>query len=307
MSAEAKALEAHLAEGLTTVCRAWRVVRRDGVAFGFTDHDRELRFEELSFKADSGLTAGTLQQTTGLSVDNTEALGVLSDAAITEADIVAGRFDGAEVTAWLVNWADPSARKMLFHGTIGEITNGTGAFRAELRGLTEMLNQPQGRTYHSSCSAVLGDGSCRADLGTPGYRFEGAVEDVEDARVFRFTNMVGFDVGWFERGRATMLSGAGEKLIGLVKNDRFEGQTRVIELWEPFRAVISAGDTLRLEAGCDKQKTTCLLKFNNLLNFRGFPSIPGEDWLMSPPAVTDNRDVPSTRSGFPTDVLDDDK
>ena len=40
---------------------------------------------------------------------------------------------------------------------------------------------------------------------------------------------------------------------------------------------------LRFEAGCDKQAPTCRLKFNNFLNFRGFPDIPGEDWLMATP------------------------
>ena len=75
-----------------------------------------------------------MQQSTGLSVDNTEALGALSDAAIREADIEAGRYDGAEVRAWLVNWADVSARQLQFRGSIGELRRAGGAFEAELRG-----------------------------------------------------------------------------------------------------------------------------------------------------------------------------
>ncbi|MDE3029633.1 MAG: DUF2163 domain-containing protein, partial [Paracoccaceae bacterium] len=140
----AEALYAHLGTGATTVCWAWSVVRRDGVTFGFTDHDCDLSFGGMMFKASSGLSASALLQTTGLAIDNSEAVGALSDASVTEADIMAGRFDGAEVQAWQVNWADPSARVMQFRGTFGQLTRSAGQFHAELRGLTEALNQPQG-------------------------------------------------------------------------------------------------------------------------------------------------------------------
>ena len=102
-------LAAHLAGGLTTLCHAWAVTRTDGALFGFTDHDRDLAFDGITFRADSGLSARALQQGTGLSVDNTEALGLLSDAGLSEVDIVAGRFDVAEVRCWRVNW--PRARR----------------------------------------------------------------------------------------------------------------------------------------------------------------------------------------------------
>lgn len=274
---------AHLASGATTVCRCWALVRADGQVFGFTDHDRPLSFEDIEFRADTGLTARALQQTTGLSVDNTEALGALSDASLTEEDILAGRYDGAEVRAWLVNWARVEDRLMQFRGSVGEVTRGGGAFQAELRGLTEALNQPQGRVYQRQCAAVLGDGACRFDLAQPGYAAERAVEVVEDARVFRFAAMPGFDDRWFERGRFLVLSGRAEGLTGVVKNDRALGPGRRVELWEAVALPVVPGDLVRIEAGCDKRAETCRLKFQNFLNFRGFPDIPGEDWLMSYP------------------------
>lgn len=275
--------QAHLGSGITTVCRCWAVVRRDGVTYGFTDHDRLISFEGVDFKADSGLTAKALQQTSGLAVDNSEALGALSDSAITEDDIAAGRFDGAEVRAWLVNWADLSQRLLQFRGTIGELQRSGGAFQAELRGLTEALNQPQGRVYQKPCTSVLGDGKCRFAFDVPGYVTELAVEVVEDARRFRFDSLSGFDARWFEYGRFVVLSGKAAGLIGMVKNDRQLDNFREIELWESLRAEIATGDMVCIEAGCDKRVQTCRLKFNNFLNYRGFPDIPGEDWLMSYP------------------------
>lgn len=275
--------QAHLGRGITTVCRCWAVVRSDGVSYGFTDHDRSISFEGVEFKADSGLTASALQQTSGLAVDNSEALGAISDAAITEEDIAAGRFDGSEVRAWLVNWADLEQRVLQFRGTIGELRRSGGAFQAELRGLTEALNQPQGRVYQKPCTAVLGDKSCRYAFDVPGFVAELPVEQVEEARIFQFAEISGFDARWFEYGRFVVLSGEAAGLIGVIKNDREIDEGREIELWEGFRANIATGDLVRIEAGCDKRVDTCRLKFNNFLNYRGFPDIPGEDWLMSYP------------------------
>lgn len=230
------AFQAHVESGLTTLCRCWAITRSDGVQYGFTDHDMALAFEGFTFKADSGLTALALQQSSGLAVDNTEAIGALSDAAINEADIEAGRFDGAEVQSWLVNWADVSVRWLQFRGSIGELRRGGGAFQAELRGLTEALNRPLGRVYQKPCTAVLGDGACRFALDTAGYSDERAVAEVDASRVFRWENMLGFEPDWFARGRLTVISGAASGLWGLIKHDRFEDGVRIIELWEPLEA-----------------------------------------------------------------------
>ena len=183
MKGFAQDLKAHLASGATTLARAFVVTRRDGVVLGFTDHDRDLSFDGITFRADSGLTAKALQQATGLAVDNTEAFGALRSDAICEADILAGRYDGAEVQGWLVNWAEVAQRHVVFRGSIGEIERRGGAFKAELRGLTEGLNRPLGRVYQAPCSAVLGDGACGLDLTDPLYRWEGPVAALEGGLV----------------------------------------------------------------------------------------------------------------------------
>lgn len=288
-------LHAHLATGLTTVARCWAITRRDGVRFGFTDHDRTLSFAGLAFRADTGLSAAALQQATGLSVDNTEATGALSDAAISEADIEAGRYDGAGVESWLVNWEDVAQRRLMFRGTIGEIRRSGGAFHAELRGLTEALNRPVGRAFQKPCSAVLGDAICRMDLSEPGYFHEGAILTVEANRSFGFGALGGFDQGWFQRGRLTVLSGAAAGLSGTIKRDRLLTGGRGIDLWEPLRAPVAAGDVVRITAGCDKRFDTCRLKFNNILNFQGFPDIPEEDWIMVHPTLAKSRSGGSRR------------
>lgn len=285
MTGYPETLKQHLASGATTLCRAFAVARKDGVVMGFTDHDRDMEFDGIQFRADTGLTAKAIQQGTGLSVDNSEAFGALSSDAITEQDIHAGRYDGAIVRGWLVNWTDVSVRALEFQGTLGEIVRSGGAFSAEMRGISEGLNQAQGRVYHSRCSAVLGDRRCRFDLDRPGYSEERPVEQVDGARVFRFSGLTGFEDRWFEKGRFSVLSGAAAGLVGVVKNDRFlAGGVREVDLWQALGIAPVAGDLVRIEAGCDRRAETCRLKFVNFDNFRGFPHIPGEDWLMSYPS-----------------------
>ncbi|CAM3695254.1 DUF2163 domain-containing protein [Phaeobacter inhibens] len=316
MAGVSEAFQSHVASGLTTLCRCWLVTRSDGVRFGFTDHDRDLRFESaaegeagLLFRAGTGLTARSLQQVTGLAVDNTEALGALSDAAIREDEIEAGRFDGAEVRCWLVNWADVSVRWLQFRGSFGQIRRAGGAFEAELRGLTEALNQPMGRIYQKPCTAVLGDGACRFDMTTPGYTLELAAEEIREGQYFGFAALPGFEPNWFTSGRLTVMSGAASGLWGWIKQDRQQvgrlgqdasapdpnAEHRQLTLWEPLRAQIRPGDLLHLAAGCDKRLKTCRLKFNNGVNFQGFPDIPGEDWVMSVPRQSGNNTGGSRR------------
>lgn len=293
----ADALAAHLSTGVTHVARAWEVRRMDGRRFGFTDHDLDLQFDGLVFRADTGMSAAAVQQSTGLAVDNTEAIGALSDASVTEADIAAGRFDGAEVTAWLVNWADVGARRVLFRGTLGEITRSGGAFAAELRGLSEGLNRPLGRVFQAPCLAVLGDAACGVDTQAPGMWAEAVIREVTQAGGFVVSGVAGFEQQWFQRGRMTVLDGAAEGLWAAIKRDMpaADDGAREIDLWEPLRAAVRVGDRVRVTVGCDKRFETCRSKFGNVVNFQGFPDIPQEDWVLISPTASGVRDGGSLR------------
>ncbi|MZR14039.1 DUF2163 domain-containing protein [Maritimibacter sp. DP07] len=275
----------HLQGGLTTLARCWLLRRRDGWVRGFTDHDRDLAFDGVTFRAETGLTAHAIMQTTGLAIDNSEALGALSDAAVSEADIRAGRFDGAEVEAWLVNWADPAERVLQLHGTLGELTRAGGAFRAELLGLSEALNQPQGRVYQSACSAVLGDTRCGVDLDQPGFSETCTVLRVEDEVRLTLEGEIAQPERWFAKGRLRVLDGEAAGLTGVIKNDAPGAAGRHVELWQALRAPLAPGDRVRIEAGCDKRLETCRDRFANIVNFRGFPHVPGEDRLLSVPVT----------------------
>ncbi len=277
------ALLEHLETGCTTICRCWHLRRSDGWARGFTDHDEDIEFDADLFRASTGFTASAIEETSGLSVNNSEMIGALSDAGISEEDIVAGRFDGAEVVLWIVNWRSPDQRAIQFRGSLGEVSRTDGRFSAELRGLAEALNQPMGRVYQKDCSAVLGDRKCRVDTASLGFSCQADILDVEDARIFNVPFQSSFPERWFERGCLELIGGKGIGLIGSIKSDRVLADIRRIELWQSLRAEIVPGDKIQLVAGCDKRMDTCGKKFRNFVNFRGFPHIPGEDWLTGYP------------------------
>lgn len=283
MSAARDDLLSHLASGTTTVCQCWSVTRKDGVVLGFTDHDRDLSFDGIIFKAASGMTARALQHSNGLAVDNTEAIGALSDASVSEVDLLAGRFDGADVQNWVVNWQDVSQRLVQFRGVFGEVARSGGGFRAELRGLSETLNQVQGLAYQKTCAAVLGDVRCGFNLDQAGFAVTVAITAIDSPGIYRIAPLTGVADGWFQRGRVQLTSGAAAGLVGLIKFDRADGLMRRLDLWVDFPLPPAVGDMIRLEPGCDKVAATCQAKFNNFRNFRGFPHIPGEDWMTSYP------------------------
>ena len=283
-------LISHLKTGAATTCQTWLVTRKDGRTYGFTDHDMDLEFEGILFKANSGLTGGAMQLSNGLAVDNTEVVGSLSDAVISETDLLVGRFDSAEVVNWLVNWKNVEQRMIRFRGNFGEIELTNGTFRVELRGLTEALNQARGRVYQATCPAVLGDGECRIDLSQPTFSVEAAIKNAGKAGEYFLHSQPAFPDRWFERGRARMMSGPAEGLVAVVKLDLENGAFRRIEMMVDFDLLPEIGNTILLQAGCDKMASTCRTKFNNFLNFRGFPNVPGTDWMASYPVSTQKND-----------------
>lgn len=92
---------------LTRWAQCWKITRRDGAVFGFTDHDRIIEFQGVEFKPCSSLSASALELAAMLgSVGNAELRGIIDHDSIAEADLFAGLFDGALVEVWMVPWQD---------------------------------------------------------------------------------------------------------------------------------------------------------------------------------------------------------
>jgi uncharacterized phage protein (TIGR02218 family) len=272
-------LATHLASGATTLCHCWKLTPVGGAALGFTDHDYDVVFDGLTYEARAGFEASEIESTLGLAVDNLEASGALSSAKLDAERLRAGDFDHAAIEIWRVNWQDTTQRILLRKGHIGEVTHGGTGFTVEVRGLSHLLDQTRGRVFQFGCDAVVGDTRCGVNLETAAYRTSATVMASESYRRLTVAGLSGYAAGWFTQGTLTWTSGANTGRLEEVKLHDVQATQAIIELWQQAAYAVTAGDTFTLRAGCDKQFTTCRSKFLNGDNFRGFPHLPGTDFV----------------------------
>lgn len=275
------ALAASLASGVTTLCTCWIVIRTDGLRLGFTDHDLDLTIEGVLCSAESGAAGTAIEQGTGLAADSLEIVGALTSGRLAEAELARGLFDGAAVAVWRVDWSSPADRVLVLSGTVGEVSRGPTAFTAEVRGLADRLNQPSGRVYQRSCDALLGDARCGIDAKAAAIRGVGTVATVRSARSLTASGLAGYAARWFDAGRLVWTSGANAGAAVEVRAHARAGALATLDLWEPMPAPIAPGDAFQVVAGCDKSLASCRDKFANVVNFRGFPDLPGNDYAVA--------------------------
>ncbi|WP_298669813.1 DUF2163 domain-containing protein [uncultured Sphingomonas sp.] len=255
---------------VTQLAICWRVERRDGVAIGLTDHDRDLAIDGMVYRAAPGMTPSAVVRGDGLDPATMEAKGALSSAAITERDLVAGRWDGARVAIFAVDRGG-GAPVPLGEGTIGAVELSENAFTAELRGAAAALDRPATEATSPDCRAELGDRRCRVAMAGR-RRFAHVTATDEEVitldRVEPSPDAYGGGLlRWFGgantgfESAVTMSAGAGVTLRNL----------------PPF--AVENGALVELIEGCDKTIATCAARFGNAANFRGEPYLPGIDLL----------------------------
>ena len=184
----------------TRLCWVWRITRKDDVVLGFTDHDSAVEINGLVYEARSGFDAGALEQDIGFSINSAQAQSFFSSDSITEADLRAGLYDGADVDLFRVDWTDVSTALHVAHWMFGDVTFGTSGFEVELIGRTAKLDRSTGRVFSRHCDAELGDSRCGLNLanfpeGTICPRTLGACQNqFDNVQNFRgFPYLVGDD------------------------------------------------------------------------------------------------------------------
>ena len=103
------AMRAHLDAETTQLAAIWRITRKDGQQFFFTDHDRDIVFGGDTYRADAGFERTAIRSDAGFAVDNLDLAGVFAEGGIVEDEVRAGLFDGAEIRVSFVN-RTPTAR-----------------------------------------------------------------------------------------------------------------------------------------------------------------------------------------------------
>lgn len=282
MKTIASGLAAHVLLSSTRLASFIKIDRRDGLTIGLTSHDQPVTVGGLLYEP--GFQPSSVVSTIGLSVDNLESKGLLDSESITEADVDASMWDYAEVHVFQCDWADPTLGTLKeLRGWFGEFTFvGTG-YTVELRNLAGALNVSIGELVGPGCSATVGDARCKVDLTD--YTALGEVTAVTDNRVFssdlasstvRLTpSSTGAPpLSYFAAGLITWLTGANVGRRMEVKSYAADGS---LALQLPMVGTVAPGDTFSVSAGCAKSRDVCVAEFGNILNFRGFPDLPGID------------------------------
>lgn len=269
------AMQAHIEQPVTTLSTCWLLSRTDGVTFAYTDFNEILVIDGVSYNPVGSFTPTAIQTASLMQVDNLEMAVALdaSSQAITQQDIRAGLYDFATVEIFMVNNQDLSMGTIPIRtGWIGEITINRASIRAEIRGLMQILQNQLGIQFSNACRANLGDTKCTVNLAP--LTVTATVTQTTALNNFFVSSGLTQPVDYFTGGLVTFITGANAGFALQCKIYNPIGDVVVIE---PFPYPIAVGDQFTIYPGCNKQLTTCLNKFNNLVNFRGEPFIPGVD------------------------------
>ncbi len=270
-------MQAHLDSGAMTLVMCWKITpRAPGTVTGFTEHLTDIDFAGLTYKARSGFSPTAIRQSSDLAVDNFDVDFLLDFDGTEEADLIGGLYDFADIEVFLVNYNDLTMGSIpMIRGTIGEITINRGQANAEIRGLAQALQQGVLEQYSPTCRADLGDSECKVNLAA--FTVTGSLTSLTSNKQFADSSRTEAN-DHFNGGLLTWTSGNNNQLKMEVKD--FNGANGEFTLYQAMPKPIQVGDTYSVYRGCDKTLATCKNIFNNVVNFRGEPHVPGRDQIL---------------------------
>lgn len=254
-------------EGVATF---WRILRKDGVTLGFTSHDRALYFEGLHHRAAPGMVPSAIRKSSSLTSDSAEVQGVLSASSIRSKDLRAGRYDGAVIQIGAIDWESLDS-VLLYHGTLGRITEEGNAFNAELVSAKSAFEDDLVPRTSPSCRAQF----CGKGCNLSGLNFT----TVHRVTLFDAEqNLAAFgqlDGALYVGGELRWLDGPDTGQRNEIMDHTADG----LVLASPVDPDTTIGTRALLKEGCDHTLATCHSRFANAVNFRGEPFLPGNDLI----------------------------
>ena len=271
MKLASEGMKAHLGQELTTLAKLVRITRTDGQVIAFTSHDCDLEVDAVTYKADGAFTSDKLVQNTALKDKDYDIAGVLDSELVTEADLKAGLYDHARVDVFLCNWKDLTQGVIhMRRGWLGEVAMSGGRYMAGLRGFHDLLTRKVGEAYTPECRHCLGEAQCSVNVQS--FTVTGNVSFVTDNRTFADVTR-GEAEDYFSDGTLEWTSGANKGAKCEVS--KWDATNQTFTLWLPLPYPIAVEDGYQVTAGCDKRFSTCRARFDNAINFGGFPYLPG--------------------------------
>lgn len=167
MRAHTAAMATHIQGEVTTLCQLWQITRRDTVTYRFTTHDQDVPFDGDTYYASRGASHTALEFKVTLSVSNAELIGFIDDLGISESDLIANRFDRADIKMSVVNWKDPDGhgRIKTLRGRMGSTTRKGNQYQAEVRSLAQAYQESIGSLISERCRAKFGSTGLGCDEG----------------------------------------------------------------------------------------------------------------------------------------------
>jgi uncharacterized phage protein (TIGR02218 family) len=273
--------EAWMKGPVTSASYGWRLERRDGVTLGFTSHDRDVEIGGILYRASPGMLPTSITESIGLQTGGLEVTGAIDSAAIREDDLKAGRWDDARLTIFLFDWSDPTAPiRQLANGEWGEVSYSDAGFETELRGANAFLDAPAVPQTSPGCRAEF----CGKDCGLNAQRYAQMiiVSGVSGDQVTFDAAQVTAADNAFSYGQLRWLNGPNSGL----SSEIFSSSSGVLTLANSPAFPVIVGTLSQIFQGCDKTIATCSGRFNNAINFRGEPFLPGNDLLTRYPGVS---------------------
>lgn len=278
MKTASAGLLAHLSGRETSLASCVKITPKSGPVIGLTDLDDDLVISGVTYKAIGGLSRSASDFEASLAPASFSFGGLFAPGVISEADILSRKLEGATIDLFRVNFLNlAQGTLVILKGTLGRITPSIGGYTAEVYGLSRKLEtRPVVEVYGSTCAADLADARCQAVISS----FPGTITTVTSRKQFIAAGFaaggsIGTDPTFFDRGKLTFTSGP---LSGTsVEVRTYTDGTKTFLLPIPLPASPGVGSTFSVNPGCDKKLSTCRDRFDNVVNFRGFPFIPAAD------------------------------
>lgn len=262
-------------------CNCIKIVTKNNIVLTFTDHDKPLTIDGDVYTPGAGLTRVKMMAKANQEPSSQEVEAAWIEG-VDEQDANNGVYDNATITFGWVSWKRPNlGQVVIFHGVLGVLTWTEEGFSAEVQNNIRLLQRPTTSMVTPNCRHSLGDtndtnkavpGGCNVNLAN--FTFTGEVTDIlTNRRKFNISgNAATKDSGYFSTGVLTFTSGLNNGLITDVKLH----DSGSIELYIPTHYEINTGDTFNIVAGCNGTLAVCKSKFNNVVNFGGFPHLQPE-------------------------------
>lgn len=265
-------LKAHLAGDVLSIAHCIRLVRTDAVVMGFTDHDEDITYDAVTYESSAAHNLTSITASANLSVDKTDMETFLDSSYITYDDLRNGVWDYAKWYLFLVNWKDLTQGKLdLAWGWLGKVEAGRHRFFCEASTVFQALDQTLLELVGPGCRANLGDDRCGVNIDD--FTETGTVTAVTSNQVFRDENRTEA-IRTFAGGLLTWTNTSGNN-AGTQMEVKKYAANGTFTLFKSMSGDIQVGDTYSVTYGCNKSFATCKDVFDNVVNFRGEPHLPG--------------------------------